>query len=111
MMQGTITVKAPSGLTSYNNDSYEVKAYPNPFSDLLYISFSVPDDGATKIRIFDITGKLVKILVDKDCEKGNHIITWDGKNEEGETVSHGLYFYLVEYKNLSKIMQEVVFGS
>jgi plastocyanin len=111
MMQGTITVTAASGLTDYNNDSYEVKAYPNPFSDKLYISFNVPETGATKIRIFDVTGKLVRILVDNEFAKGNHIVIWDGKNEEGESVSHGLYFYLVEYKNLSKIMQEVVFGS
>jgi plastocyanin len=110
-MTGTITVAPALGLTNINNDSYSIKTYPNPFSYNLSISFTIPENGATKISIYDITGKLVKVLADINYEKGNHVINWDGKNENGETVNHGLYFYMIENKGLSIVSGKIVYGT
>ena len=111
MMTGVITVASTTGLPEVKNYSFNVKTYPIPFTDNLSISFTMPERGTTTISIYDITGKLIKILADMEYEKGNHIINWDGKNENGETVNHGLYFYMIESKGLSKVSGKIIFGS
>jgi plastocyanin len=111
MMTGTITVAPASGISEIDNSSFNVKAYPTPFSDNLAISFTTNVCATAKISIYDITGNLVKIITNMDYEKGNHIINWNGKNENGETVNHGLYFYMIESKGISKVISgKIVFG-
>lgn len=111
MMTGTITVTSDAGLSDINNSSFMVKVYPSPFSNYLSISFTMPERGAIKISIYDVTGKLVRILADQNFDRGNQIIKWDAKNENGETVNHGLYFYIIESKGLSKVSGKIIFGS
>ena len=46
-----------------------------------------------KIAIYNLKGQKVKTLIDKPMEKGVHSIIWDGKDNSGNFVSSGLYFY------------------
>lgn len=110
LMSGTITVAPATGLTDIKDNSLNVNTYPSPFTENLSISFSTPQKVATKVCIYDITGKVVKILANTEFDKGNHIITWDGKNDEGETVNQGIYFYMIESDGLSKVSGKIVFG-
>jgi plastocyanin len=110
-MLGTITVTSATGLTNYNNNSYHVSAFPNPFSDKVSISFSLPEKGTTTLSIYDMTGKLVRMLVNTDYEKGDHVISWDGRNENGDCVNHGLYFYMIESKGQTKVSGKIIYGS
>ncbi|MFQ5706682.1 MAG: FlgD immunoglobulin-like domain containing protein [bacterium] len=69
--------------------------YPNPFNPATTIEFGVPG-GATQnvtLRIFDVLGQTVKVLVDKQLPPGRHSVTWNGKDSFGRPVSSGLYFY------------------
>lgn len=111
LMSGTITVLSGSGLSDIKTNSFNVKTYPIPFKENLTISFTTPERIATKIYIYDITGKVVKILADMEFEKGNHILNWDGKNEDGDTVNHGIYFYMIECNGISKVSGKIIFGS
>lgn len=110
-MTGTITVASVGGLSENKNFLTNVSAYPTPFYDNLHISFTTPKRTTTKISIYDITGKLVKPVTDMEYEKGSYIINWDGRNEKGETVNHGLYFYLIESEGLLKVCGKIIFGS
>ena len=110
LMTGTITVAAAAGIQEQTSYSVGIKAYPNPFTSLLAISFTLPEKVSTKISVFDITGKVIKVLANGDYDTGNHVIYWDGSNENGETVDHGLYFYTIEGKNINKSTGKVVFG-
>ncbi len=66
--------------------------YPNPFNATTKINFN-SQGGATNLSIYDITGSLVKTLVDGSVEAGSHSIIWDGRDASGADVSSGVYFY------------------
>ncbi len=55
--------------------------YPNPFSKSLIINYSVPKDGKTSVRIYDLNGRLVKELVSENLTKGEYLTSWDPDSE------------------------------
>lgn len=67
--------------------------YPNPFNPITTIKFAIPKEARVQISVFDITGRLVKTLLDKTLSPGEHLITWDGTDENGSKVSSGVYIY------------------
>ncbi|MCK6604992.1 MAG: S8 family serine peptidase [Ignavibacteriaceae bacterium] len=62
--------------------------YPNPFNPETVIRYSVPENGPVSLRIFDITGKEIRTLVDMDQNAGNYEARFDALN-----LSSGVYFY------------------
>lgn len=67
---------------------------PNPFNPSTEISFTVPEGGASvTLRIYDVTGKLVRTLVDGHEPAGTRTVTWAGRNDQGQPVASGTYFY------------------
>ena len=75
--------------------------YPNPFNPSTKISYSMPVDSQVRITVYDIDGKSVKMLLDRYQAPGNYSVSWNGKNEKGEAVSSGIYFYKLETENIS----------
>jgi hypothetical protein len=72
-------------------------AYPNPFNPMTTIVYEVPSMMPVSIRIFDVAGRLVRILVDgADVPAGRHEIVWKGRDERGNQVAAGVYFYQLE---------------
>lgn len=67
--------------------------YPNPFNPQTEIEYSTPKNGHIKLEIFNVLGETVQTLVDRQQEKGTHVVTWDGTNDRGTSVSNGIYFY------------------
>jgi hypothetical protein len=67
--------------------------YPNPFNPATIIRFSLQDNQKVRLRIFDLNGKLTRILVDGELPAGEHTISWDGRNQSGGSVASGIYFY------------------
>lgn len=67
--------------------------YPNPFNPATTIKFTIPKETRVQIAVFNITGKLIKILIDGTPPAGEHITVWDGTDEDGSRVSSGVYFY------------------
>jgi len=45
------------------------------------------------LEIFDISGRLVKTLINNRLEKGRHVVIWDGLNDQNDGISTGIYFY------------------
>jgi hypothetical protein len=69
-------------------------AYPNPMNPTTRIQFTNGvANGRVKVEIFDVTGRLVRTLVDSKLPAGVHEVTWDGANEGGSSVPSGMYFY------------------
>ncbi len=66
--------------------------YPNPFNASTQIDFRT-SGGDVNLAIYDITGALVKTLVDGSLEAGSHSISWSGLDNNGSEVSSGIYFY------------------
>ena len=73
--------------------------YPNPFNPSTTIKFTLssPGDGGitlpTTLRIYNVLGEVVRTLVDEPMAPGVHHEVWDGKDDQGNKVASGIYFY------------------
>ena len=67
--------------------------YPNPFNSQTKISFSINQGGIVKLTIYNITGQLIKQLVNEHKVPGVFKTVWDGTDNYNRTVSSGIYFY------------------
>jgi hypothetical protein len=78
-------------------EAYQLEQnYPNPFNPATSIRFSVPEAGPVQLRVYDITGRLVRILIAGAQDAGRFVLTWDGTDEAGRRVASGVYFYRLE---------------
>jgi subtilisin-like proprotein convertase family protein len=66
--------------------------YPNPFNPSTMISFNLPSNTHARLEIFDLLGRRVTSLLDKDLPAGHHQVEWNGKTESGAVASSGVYF-------------------
>jgi hypothetical protein len=73
---------------------------PNPASTAMRISFAIPSSSEldrTRVRVFDVAGRLVRELIDGKMPTGKlHQVTWDGRDEKGRQVSSGIYYVRLE---------------
>ena len=82
--------------------------YPNPYNPETWIPYQLPVDTKVTINIYGVTGHLIKTLSLGEKRAGMYISRdraahWDGRNESGERVSSGLYFYTIEAGNFRGI--------
>ena len=70
--------------------------YPNPFNPETVINFQLEHDMNVRIDIFNIKGQKVTTLLNDFVSKGNHFINWNGKSNNGKSLSSGIYFYRFE---------------
>ena len=66
---------------------------PNPFSSVTSIEFAVPEAAQVKIAIYDVSGRLVRTLVDGRVKPDVYKASWDGTDSFGSPVASGIYFY------------------
>jgi hypothetical protein len=66
--------------------------YPNPFNPATSLSFSLTSREHVSIEVFDVSGRLVVTLIDRDVEPGVSSVRWDGRDESGLEVASGTYF-------------------
>ena len=67
--------------------------YPNPFNAVTMINYDLPDDGMVNITIYDIRGRVVRTLIDKQQTVGSRSIQWNATNDVGAPVPTGIYLY------------------
>ena len=72
------------------------KNYPNPFNPSTTINYSVSKSGFVSLVIYDLNGATVKTLVNQVVDRNDYSITWDGKNNNGQSVASGQYFYVMK---------------
>ncbi|MBE2255862.1 MAG: T9SS type A sorting domain-containing protein [Ignavibacteria bacterium] len=77
--------------------------YPNPFNNSTNIKFSIPINSSIKLKLYDLSGRLISILINKELLAGNHIYRFDG-----EKLSSGIYFIKLESNNFSSIRKIVM---
>jgi hypothetical protein len=82
--------------------------YPNPFNPITNFQFTLPKSVHVKIEIFNIVGQKVKTLMDQDMKPGVYQADWDGKDESGNPVSTGVYFYKVQAGDFSDMKKMVL---
>jgi hypothetical protein len=77
-------------------EEYALKAnYPNPFNPTTTIVYGLPEAGMVSLKIYDLTGKLIRTLVNEALSAGYHRAVWDGKDASGAHAATGVYFYRI----------------
>ena len=67
--------------------------HPNPFNPLTRIGYDLPESTHVRLRIMDIRGREVSVLIDGTREAGHYETVWDGTDRDGFRASSGIYFY------------------
>lgn len=68
---------------------------PNPFNPATTIRFSVPHGGQVQLAVYDVSGRLVRMLVNGTTNAGIHEVIWDGLDNSGREVASGVYMYRI----------------
>jgi hypothetical protein len=72
-------------------------AVPNPFNPRTLIPYEMPAAGAARLAVYDVSGRLVRVLVESDrVGPGAHVAPWDGRDKEGRPVVSGVYYCRLE---------------
>jgi len=77
-----------------------IQNYPNPFNPSTQIRYGIPSDSKISVKIYDIIGKEIAVLVDNEFKTaGWHNANWNGEDMNGNSVSSGIYFCRILYKS------------
>lgn len=87
---------APADFKLYQN-------YPNPFNPSTKIKYEVPENGNITLKVFDVLGKEISVLVNEKQNAGNYEVNFDGNNLPG-----GVYFYKLESYKFSVTMKFII---
>ena len=82
--------------------------YPNPFNPVTTINYDLPQQTHVNLMIYDILGREVVKLVSEEMPAGYKTIIWDSRNNYGDPVSAGIYFYQIQTKDFVKTRKMVL---
>jgi hypothetical protein len=85
--------------TNSNKDALS-QNYPNPFSYTTNIQFNIENTGYITLSLLNIQGEEIKTLINHQMDRGNHAITWNGTDNNGNELKPGLYFYQLKVNNI-----------
>lgn len=67
-------------------------AVPNPDQDGANLVFSLPSAGHVRLEVFDVNGRLARVVTDDEWGSGRHSLRWDGRRTDGRLAEPGLYW-------------------
>lgn len=70
--------------------------YPNPTDRVSTFDYEVASPGLVRLDVFDVQGRLVRMLMERRQEAGAHTASWDGTDEAGRPVASGVYLYRLQ---------------
>ena len=75
-------------------DKYEINNYPNPFNPTTVIHYQLPVDGSVTLKIYDMLGKEIAVLVNENKQAGYYNVTFDAS-----ILASGIYIYSIRANN------------
>ena len=103
-----------TGLRFLDEESPGIRSFaffpirPNPFASECLVSFEIPETMPVSLHVFNVNGRLVRTLVSGDYPPGFHSVTWDGRDDDGRSVSHGVYFIKLDSPRGTKSQRGVI---
>jgi hypothetical protein len=82
--------------------------YPNPFNPETYIEYALPSDCQVTFAIYNILGQKVRTLINEHQSAGIKSVRWDGKDDSGNQVSAGVYFYSIKADNFTQTKKMIL---
>jgi hypothetical protein len=96
-------------ITKLDATSPRLHLYPNPFSHTTDIRWQITDNSESKLRIFDITGRLVKDFSGQSSMTGNQSsVTWHGRDERDRRLPAGIYFIQLDTETHSETQKIIL---
>lgn len=77
--------------------------YPNPFNPRTTISFAVPHTARVNLTVYDVTGRVVDAVVDREFEPGNYEVTWNADRH-----ASGIYFFRLHSDSFDETRQMIL---
>jgi hypothetical protein len=78
-------------------DNYSINQnYPNPFNPTTTIQYNLPEDNFVTIVVYDMLGRKIRTLVNRQVSSGQHKIKWNATDDQGQKVGAGLYIYSIK---------------
>ena len=97
----TVNISNVTNVDDEINYEFSLKQnYPNPFNPSTNIKFSIPQRGFVSLKVYDILGKEVARLVNKELNPGSYIVQFDA-GDANYNLASGLYFYRLSSGNFS----------
>jgi len=100
---------------------YLFQNYPNPFSQFTVINYSIGSNGQISenrkqtterkyvvLEVYELTGRLVKTLVNEFQSSGSYSVYWDGTNEADLRVVPGIYFYSLRFEDFNMTKKMII---
>ena len=82
--------------------------YPNPFNPTTRIKYDMSKDGNALIEVIDVKGNHIRTLLNGYVQMGSKSIIWDAKNNNGEKVPAGIYFYTLKVNDYVQTQKMVL---
>jgi len=89
-----VTLTMPTNFTLF-------PAYPNPFNPSTKLPYALAQAGKVEVRIYNVTGRLILSSAENKFGPGEYIWRWDGRDQNDQTVSTGVYFVQFRFESLS----------
>ena len=70
--------------------------YPNPFNPMTMIKYQLPKPAEVTIKIYNLQGQEILMVVNEQKEVGHFSVIWDGKDALGRMTASGIYLYRIE---------------
>jgi parallel beta-helix repeat protein len=94
---GTVAPSGIDDMAEIPNKFHVFSNYPNPFNPQTTIAFDLPSEMAVSLHIYDMSGRLVDVLVDEEiADQGRNEVVWRGRDGAGRLLPTGTYFYRLE---------------
>ncbi|MEN8191674.1 MAG: T9SS type A sorting domain-containing protein [Bacteroidota bacterium] len=96
----TVTVGVKKNSIGITLDNYSLEQnYPNPFNPSTVISYSIPKTSNVQLSVYNSLGQKTATLVNQKQNSGSYSVNWNGKDQLGNSVSTGIYFYQIRTGN------------
>ena len=83
--------------------------YPNPFNPSTVINFSIPEASFVSLKLYDILGREIRTLLNNNKTAGVYSVQWDGRDNSGNVVQSGTYFYRLVSGGKNSIVKKLIF--
>lgn len=85
----------------------KLNLYPNPFRQATTIEFELAKAGAACISVYNLKGQKVREICSDTLERGQHLLTWDGKDGHGRSTKAGIYFIRLSTQGKSVVRKVI----
>jgi hypothetical protein len=108
--ESTFAVLVPDNVTGVGEAgvprvTFLSQNYPNPFAHQTSIAFGLDQPGAVTLEVYDVAGRLVRVLAGGTRDANRYVETWDGRDASGKPVSSGVYFYKLKTASFERSMK------